>query len=209
MNDAAATDTRSGALMRAVRAGDDGALSELIALWQEPLLRFVFRYAQSEAEAREIVHETFVRVHAQRMKFRDDSSFRSWVLTIAANLARNRRRWWRRHPSTAWLRHDARAAEIERACPRGTPQHDAVRNERVRAVRAALAELPHDLKVALLLFEYEELGYREIATVLGCSERSVETRLARARARMRLALSDYLRGELATTNVPAPATLPS
>jgi RNA polymerase sigma-70 factor (ECF subfamily) len=188
------TDTRSSALMHSLQGGGDAALAELIELWQEPLLRFVFRYVQSEMEAREIVHEAFVRVHAQRAKFRGDQSFRSWVLTIAANLARNRRRWWRRHPSTAWLRRDAdEAPPPETACPAPAPDHALLKDERVQAVRAAVEKLPHELKVALLLYEYEGLGYREIAAVIGCPERGVETRLAKARQRMRAELGEFLR----------------
>lgn len=198
MSEPDARETESAALMRAVQDGDDQALAGLIALWQAPLLRFVFRYASSETEAREIVHETFVRVHTQRSKFRGGTSFRSWLLTIAANLARNRRRWWRRHPSTAWLWQETegeggRAPELQ--CPRSAPDEHVLRDERVAAVRAALEQLPHELKVALLLFEYEELGYREIATVLGCSERGVETRLTRARQRLRATLADLLGAE--------------
>ncbi len=203
MTEDATSAARSDALMQALQSGDDGALAELIALWQEPLLRFVFRYVQSETEAREIVHEAFVRVHSQRAKFREGTSFRSWLLTIAANLARNRQRWWRRHPSTAWLRREADEGEAERVCPRATPDHDVMRHERVAAVRAALATLPHELKVALLLHEYEELGYREIAAVLGCSERGVETRLTRARERMRAALGEFLRAEAGAASVAA------
>jgi RNA polymerase sigma-70 factor (ECF subfamily) len=196
MTDEAVTDARSSALMQALQAGRDAALAGLIELWQEPLLRFVFRYAQSEVEAREIVHEAFVRVHSQRAKFRGGQSFRSWVLTIAANLARNRRRWWRRHPSTAWQRSDAGETPTPEAmCPAPPPDHALMQGERVRAVRAAVERLPHELKVALLLHEYEGLGYREIAAVLGCSERGVETRLTRARQRMRAELGGFLRAE--------------
>jgi len=194
MTDAAEIDAQSSALMQALQDGSDAALAGLIGLWQEPLLRFVFRYVQSETEAREIVHEAFVRVHTQRMKFRGEQSFRSWVLTIAANLARNRRRWWRRHPSAAWRRMEE-VPPSEAACPAPAPDHALMKQERVQAVRAAVESLPHELKVALLLHEYEDLGYREIATVLGCTERGVETRLTRARERMRAELGKFLRTE--------------
>ncbi len=204
MTAGAETDARSSALMQSLQSGQDAALAGLIELWQVPLLRFVFRYVQSETEAREIVHEAFVRVHAQRARFRGDQSFRSWLLTIAANLARNRRRWWRRHPSTAWLRRDAgEAPPPETACPTPGPDHALMQDERVQAVRAAVEKLPHELKVALLLYEYEGLGYREIAAVIGCSERGVETRLTQARQRMRADLGEFLRTEAGPVAAPA------
>jgi RNA polymerase sigma factor (sigma-70 family) len=204
MTDDAETDARSSALMRALQSGSDAALAGLIELWQEPLLRFVYRYVQSEAEAREIVHEAFVRVHSQRAKYHGGQSFRSWMLTIAANLARNRRRWWRRHPSMAWLRgNDGETPAPESVCPALSPDHALMQGERVRAVRAAVEMLPHELKVTLLLHEYESLGYREIAAVLGCSERGVETRLTQARKRMRAELGDFLRAEAGPVAVAA------
>jgi RNA polymerase sigma-70 factor (ECF subfamily) len=210
MSDTAETDeAESAAWMQALQAGEDAVLADLIARWQGPLLRFVFRYVQSETEAREIVHETFVRVHAQRAKFRAGQPFRPWLLTIAANLARNRRRWWRRHPSLAWLSPGlVQPAHDDTPCPAATPEEAALRAERVQAVQAALKALPHDWKVALLLHEYEDMGYREIAAVLGCSERGVEARLTRARERMRAALAAYLQAgdDVAPRRRPAPST---
>lgn len=191
MNDA---DRRSGELMTRLNGGDDDALASLIALWQQPVLRFVFRYVQSEAEARDVVQETFVRVHANRGAFRSGATFSSWVFTIAANLCRNHLRWRTRHPSESL---DADPAEIgsgaeRQPCPRAAPDRAAVESERVRAVREAIAALPHDLKVTLLLHEYEELSCAEIAPVVGCSVKGVEARLARARQRLRAMLAGYL-----------------
>ena len=80
----------SAELMAEIASGDDAALGALVELWQAPVLRFAFRYVQSEAEARDIVQETFVRVHANRATFRAGAAFSSWVFTIAANLCRRR-----------------------------------------------------------------------------------------------------------------------
>jgi RNA polymerase sigma-70 factor, ECF subfamily len=57
------------------------------------------------------------------------------------------------------------------------------------AVGAAVDALPHELKVTILLHYYDQLSYREIGEITGCSERGVETRLYRARQRLREALS--------------------
>jgi RNA polymerase sigma-70 factor (ECF subfamily) len=59
--------------------------------------------------------------------------------------------------------------------------------------RTKTRRLPHDLKTALLLHHYEQLSYREIGSVVGCSERGVETRLYRARQRLREELAGFLR----------------
>ena len=69
--------------------------------------------------------------------------------------------------------------------PNQALEHDEV----LASVRAAIARLPHDLKVTLLLHHYDRLSYREIAEITGCSERGVETRLYRARIQLREMLS--------------------
>ena len=60
------------------------------------------------------------------------------------------------------------------------------------AVRTAINCLPHDLKVTVLLHHYDQLSYREIGAITGCSERGVETRLYRARQRLREELAGLL-----------------
>jgi RNA polymerase sigma-70 factor (ECF subfamily) len=184
-------DERSAELMQALVAGRQVALNELMTLWEGPLLRFIFRYVQSEAEARDLVQETFVRVYLKRESFRLGTSFSTWAFTIAANLCRNQRRWQNRHPTHSLDEMTTAATTTgydKLVCPRSCPDQEAVQSERVAALKAAVAELTHDLRTTLLLYEYEGLSYREIAEVVGCSEKGVESRLSRARAFLRKTL---------------------
>jgi RNA polymerase sigma-70 factor (ECF subfamily) len=73
------------------------------------------------------------------------------------------------------------------------PSHSVAHDELLDAVRTAVGELPHDLKVTMLLHHYENLSYREIADITHCSERGVETRLYRARQRLRETLGEFIR----------------
>ena len=180
-------DERSGELMRTLVAGRQDALNELMTLWEGTLLRFIFRYVQCEAEARDLVQETFVRVYLKRDRFKLDASFSTWAFTIAANLCRNRRRWRGRHPTVSL--DEPSEGELTGSdrlvCPQSGPDQAAVKSECLAALKAAIAELSHDLRTTLLLYEYEGLSYREIATIVGCSEKGVESRLARGRERLR------------------------
>jgi RNA polymerase sigma-70 factor (ECF subfamily) len=197
-------DETSAEHMRALVAGRKLALNDLMALWEGPLLRFIFRYVQSDTEARDLVQETFVRVYLHRERFRPDSSFSTWAFTIAANLCRNHHRWLGRHRTVSLdeptqnetNRHD------QIVCPCSSPDRSAQQTERIDALKAAIAELPHDLRTTLLLYEYEELSYREIAPIVGCSENGVESRLVRARVRLRKRLTALLE-----TNRPTQPTL--
>jgi RNA polymerase sigma-70 factor, ECF subfamily len=193
-------DEQSTALMRALVGGRETALNALIELWEAPLLRFVYRYVQNEAEARDLVQETFVRIYASRDRFRLDSNFSTWAFTIAANLCRNHRRWRFRHPTVSLdepLADRADAPQDSLVCPRCGPDRAAVQGERIQALKTAIAALSHDLRTTLLLYEYEGLSYREIAAVVGCSEKGVESRLARGRAKLRKALAIHLGPEIA------------
>jgi RNA polymerase sigma-70 factor, ECF subfamily len=200
-------------LMVELQEGRDGALSDLIARWQQPLLAFTYRYTQNRADSADVVQETFVRVYQSRQRYRPKARFSTWLFTIAANLCRNRARWRKRHPTVPldfstpeggedWS--DGEWMEDERAA---SPNQTLADRETVKAVKAAVAALPHDLKTALLLFQYDEMSYQEIAEIVGCSPKAVETRLYRARQQLKKDLAWLLRGEapLPVLRRPAPA----
>ncbi len=184
------------ACLRALQAGHDGALDQLIVRWQRPLFSFAWRYVQNRADANELVAETFVRLHQQRGRLRPDTNLSAWLFTTLTNLCHNHHRWRRRHPTISL---DATSEETgSTAGPRlpasDEPLPDAMleRAEACTAVRAAIDRLPHELKTTILLHHYDHLSYREIGAITGCSERGVETRLYRARQRLRRELAGFL-----------------
>ena len=182
--------------LQALREGRDSALDELIARWERPLFAFAWRYVQNPTDAHDLVAETFVRLHQQRDRLRPDTRLSAWLFTTLANLCHNHYRWRRRHPTvsldapiddTDTSAHETVSSDS--ATPNAAMEHD----EACAAVRAAVDRLPHDLKTTLLLHHYERLSYREISAIVGCSERGVETRLYRARQRLRDELAVFLR----------------
>jgi RNA polymerase sigma-70 factor, ECF subfamily len=169
-------------------AGSDAALSQLIAQWGAALHRFASRYVHNDTVAAEIVQETFVRVYQQRTRYRGDGSPSAWMFTIAANLCHNHRRWQSRHDTLPLVTTPGDVSgetSIEPVATDASPAERLVHAETAAAVRAAIDTLPHDMKVTLLLFEFDDLSYGDIARVVGCSPRGVETRLSRARAKLR------------------------
>jgi RNA polymerase sigma factor (sigma-70 family) len=188
-----AEEREDAALMGRVRAGDEAAFAELMTRWELPVKRLIARIVFNVSEAEELAQETLLRVWQQREKFRDGAAVRPWIFAIAANLARNRLRWWRRRPEVslqAWSEMSGRGdRETEIGDRTGVGGAEALeRAERAAAVRDAVAALPLELREALVLFEYEGLGQADIAMVLGCSVKAVESRVARAREKLRTAL---------------------
>ena len=171
--------------MERVCAGDEVAFAALMERWERPVKSVVARMVLNAAEAEELAQEAFVRLWQRREDFRPGAEFRPWFLAIAVNLARNRLRWWRRRPSIelgAWLEGGGDSGEITGGA--GAME----RAERVDAVQAAIAALPVELREALVLFEFEELSQAEIAAVLRTTPKAVESRVARAREKLRRAL---------------------
>jgi RNA polymerase sigma-70 factor (ECF subfamily) len=199
-------------LMVELQAGRDGALSDLIARWQRPLLSFTYRYTQNQADSADVVQETFVRVYQSRDRYRPQGRVSTWLFTIAANLCRNCARWRKRHPTIPLDFAVSDASGVESCTERDwlederaeRPGASLVEQEKVEAVKSAISDLPHDLKTALLLFQYEELSYQEIAEVVGCSVKAVETRLYRARHQLKKRLAGLDREELPAVRAASP-----
>lgn len=171
----------------ALQQGDEAALERLVARWERPLTAFAWRYLRNATDARELALETFVRLHEKRATLRPDTNLSAWLFTTLTNLCHNRHRWWRRHPSTS-LEGGAGGEVIPFADDAPTPDANLEQSEALAALDVAIAGLPHDLRTTLLLHHFERLSYREIAGIVGCSERGVETRLYRARQALRVAL---------------------
>jgi RNA polymerase sigma-70 factor (ECF subfamily) len=178
-------------------SGQDTALNDLMQRHGERLFRYLIRQLQDESDAAEFAQEAFVRVYQNRERYRKGARFSTWLYTIATNLVRDRFRWRARHPQVSL---DAESSETgasigetlseSRPGPDGTMQVE----ERARMVRRAVAALPEDLRDALLLSEYEDRSNAEVAEILGCSVKAVESRLFRARQQ----LKQRLQRELAT-----------
>ena len=185
-------------LMLRLQNGEDAALNLLMDQWQTPLVRFIYRYVGNREEALDLAQETFVRVYQNRHTYRPNSKFSSWLFTIAGNLSRNYIRWEHRHPTVALVREeDGSDGAIDMTAalpsPDKTPSDTAASHDAARCVQESIQGLPHDLKTVVLLFEYEDLSYAEIAGVLNCSPKAVETRLYRARNILREKLSGLTR----------------
>lgn len=174
--------------MRRVQLGDEAALGRLMERWERPVKAVIARLLFNQSEAEELAQETFVRVWQQREKFHAGAEFRPWVFSIAINLARNRLRWWRRRPHVE-LQEWTRTDETRASGPR--EETGVERDERAAAVRDAIAALPTELREAIVLFEYEHLSHAEIGAAVGATTKAVETRLYRAREKLRVALKRW------------------
>jgi len=176
------------ACLEALRKGIDQALNQIIENWEGPLFSYAWRYVQNNADARDVVAETFVRLYQQRERLRPDTHLSAWLYTTLTNLCHNQHRWRRRHPSVSLDATDEETGESLGDRTSDGSEHPAQqleREESLAELRQAIDRLPHELKTTLLLHHYEHLSYKDIGMITNCSERGVETRLYRAKQRLR------------------------
>jgi len=171
--------------------GHEGALEDLMERHGQRLFHYLLRQL-SESEAEDCAQETFVRIYLNREKFRLGARFSTWLFTIATNLARDCQRKKTRHPeiSVEAESESGGGALLETmADDRETPKEALLAGERAEQVRQAVQALPEELRESLILFEYEKLSQQEIADVLRCTPKAVETRIYRARNLLRKSLA--------------------
>jgi len=174
--------------MSRLAGGHDEALDNLIQRHSRKLLHYLIRQLQNESDAEEAAQEAFVRIYRHRKNFNSRKKFSTWLYAIATNLVKDRYRWRSRHPSISL---DSQGQESGLPLSEVLPDHhrgpsDLLDSqEQLEALRRTIAELPEDLRTPLILFEYENLSHAEIASVMKCSPKAVETRIHRARQRLK------------------------
>ena len=161
---------------RARRAeGGREAFAVLVGRYQPSVSRFVARSLRNRAEAEEVVQETFLRAWQQIARFRPETNFPAWVLTIARFLCMARRKDAKRHPPPAPLEEGREAALSSPGTPRDT----------LERLREDFASLPPHQREVVALRLFDDLSYREISRITGESEVTLRSRLHDALVRLK------------------------
>jgi RNA polymerase sigma-70 factor (ECF subfamily) len=168
-------------LMVRFQAGDADSFAILAGRYAGPLYGLASRCLGRPEDAEEVRQEALMKAYSQAARFRPDGRFRSWIYRIALNLCHDRNRRRRRLQWVALGEADAPPPERAVDGPHGELQ----RREAQEVVRQALQELSEEQRVVVVLKEYEDLKFREIAEVLGCPESTVKSRLYRALTALR------------------------
>ena len=180
-------------LMTRLANGDDLALNELMDRWSERVAAFLHKMTGQREVAVDLAQETFVKLYQARSRYTASGNFSTYLFAIASNLARNHSRWKIRHPTVSMdaLKDDGTSVLPEVQDMKQTPEEVARSSEKFRAVHHAFQCLSPELREAMSLFVYEEMGYAEIASIFHCSPKAVETRIYRARQILKDRLSEF------------------
>jgi RNA polymerase sigma-70 factor (ECF subfamily) len=175
--------------------GHEAALNDLMGRHAEKLFHYLIRSLQDEGDAADLAQETFVKVYQNCSKFDPNQRFITWLYAIASNLVRDRYRWRSRHPQVSLdADNEQTDANLKDNLPasEGAPDQNLQAEERASTVRRAVGALPEELKQPLILAIYQGLSQAEIAAILKCSVKAVETRIYRARQQLRARLAELV-----------------
>lgn len=170
-----------GSLVASAQRGDARAYEELVRKYSDLAFRTAYLVCGNAADAEEAAQDAFFKTHSALARVRPDQPFRSWLLAVVGNEARNRVRSSSRR-ARAELRF-ATAARAEDAAP--SPEAAALASAELRRAAEALERLDGDDRRVIALRHLLDLSVAETAAVLGVPDGTVKSRLARALGRLR------------------------
>jgi RNA polymerase sigma-70 factor, ECF subfamily len=185
------------ACIRRILAGEKHLFHDLIRPCERSIYFLLYSLLKNEAEAEDVAQETVIKVYQNLEKFRGDSQFRTWVLSIARNEGLGRlRKISNRREDSLDAETDEQTGDYTPAILtswREIPAEALEQKELGNLLRKAIEGLPEIYRNVVLLRDIEEMDIRESAAVLGISEASVKVRLHRARALLQRNLAPQLK----------------
>lgn len=183
-------------LMRSVAAGDDHAFTLLVRRYQDLIYGTAYKMLGSHhADAEDIAQQVFIRAYKAAARWRPEAKLSTWLLTICRNCVFNHLQSTRHRPTIPL----ELPADTDQPVESLHPDPEARSADRLlleeemrRELEAAIAELPAAQRAALILRQYDQLDYEEIARVLDTTVPSVKSLLFRARETLRQRLHQYL-----------------
>jgi RNA polymerase sigma-70 factor (ECF subfamily) len=174
------------ALVLAAGQGDRAAFAALVAMYQRPVFSLCFRMLGNMSDAEDAAQETFLKAYRALARYDPERSFSTWLLSIAAHycIDRIRRRPGRELSLDALPPWRSRPADVE------DPERSAIAADEAGRIAGLLQLLPPDYRAVLVLRYWHDLGYEEIAAVLGDTESAIKSRLHRARRQLAAVMAE-------------------
>jgi RNA polymerase sigma-70 factor (ECF subfamily) len=197
MSDKAHSSTDDVTLVRAAQNGDMGAFEELVARHRDKIYARAYSMMRNEEEAIDLSQEAWVKAWQRLKQFHGESSFATWMTRITINLCLDQLRRQKRQRSESIEAMDEESGGVERQMPVVTvnPTEGLERGELRQRIDQALSQLSYAHRTVIVLHEFEEMEYKEIAKTMGCSIGTVMSRLFYARRKMAALLADLKKPE--------------
>ncbi|HXU01601.1 MAG TPA: sigma-70 family RNA polymerase sigma factor [Polyangia bacterium] len=167
---------------------DEQAFNEIVRLYKDKVFSLIYRMLGSRPEAEDVAQEVFITVFKNIESFRGEAKFSTWLLRIAANHSKNRIKHLARRPTegadpddVSQLRAlpDRPQPPVQARIETPDAMLEAAQTERL--MQEAIANLPEDQRLLVVLRDVEEMSYQEIEEITGLPEGTIKSRLHRAR----------------------------
>ncbi len=175
-------------LIQKAGRGDAYAFEQLMAAHESRMYAVALRMCGNREDAQDCLQEAMLRVYRAMSSFKGQSSFSTWVYRITMNscLDELRRRKSRTATSLDAMLENGFAPSDES----DTPEQNSLRNEQRRVMERAIANLPEDMRAAVVLRDIQGCSYEEIAQALSANVGTIKSRISRGREKLRAALSE-------------------
>ncbi|MFH1998853.1 MAG: sigma-70 family RNA polymerase sigma factor [Planctomycetota bacterium] len=181
-------DPSDSVVIRRFLEGDSQAFDLLVARYETRVRSLLFRLLWNIDDAEEVTQDTFLRVLENAQQFRAESSFKTWIMKIATNLARDRQRQMKRRPVMKPI--DPSSPCETAAGETDSPLDARAGKEERAAMQSALDRLPFLQRAALVMKITQGMRYKEIARALDSTEGSVKASIHEARKKVSTMLED-------------------
>jgi RNA polymerase sigma-70 factor (ECF subfamily) len=185
------------ALVEAAQKGDMMAFEELVARHRDKIYARAFSMMRNEETAIDLSQEAWVKAWQKLDQFQGDSSFTTWLTRITINLCLDQIRKQKRQRAESIEEMDEESGGVERQMPviTSNPTERLERGELRQRIDGALERLSEEHRTVLVLHEFEEMEYKEIAKTVGCSIGTVMSRLFYARRKLASLLADLRKAD--------------
>jgi RNA polymerase sigma-70 factor (ECF subfamily) len=179
-------------LVECAQSGDVRAFELLIKKYQSRVIALLYRFVKNEQDALDLAQDVFIKAYRALSGFRKDSAFYTWLYRIAVNVAKNDLAAKKRRPQSCISVEDGLSSDdFESLADLATPENKIIELQLQQKLREAIQSLPHDLRQAFCLREFEGFDYEKIASIMGCPIGTVRSRIFRAREQVDFYLTPF------------------
>jgi len=182
-------------LMKRVGSGEIAAFKQLVEKYQRIVTGTIYRYIGNHHEVEDLAQEIFFKVYKAATHYTPHAKFSTWLYRVVANHCLNYRRRKRRDASLNSIDHSLSGkgkSSLQLAQAQDhQPEKLLQQQELQAALKRTISKLPDRQRMAIILYRFEGLSYKEIAKVLGCSLSAVESLLFRAMTTLKEKLKPY------------------
>lgn len=183
------TDKTDEQLVQMAVNEDQEAFGEIVNRWERKIYALCYGMLNREDEAKDAAQDAFIAAFKNLSRFRGEAKVSSWLHRIAVNQCLTRKRRDKTRSESFFDESESSEQKFFIAPARNTPSRLTEKDERIRAVRLAVAALPADLKQIVVMKQFEEMTFQEISETMDIPLSTVKSRLYTALKQLRMKLA--------------------